>query len=663
MRTSDRFRFWLAALVALGLVLAGGAVALADVDMYVNNAGGGHPNYPTLAAALDAADKTAYAGVAVTITIRSTGDGDGAGRVVNKDTTVLIETSVAGPITVGGNAGRIRGSDGAAVVITGANTGTVNNPNGSVSLQGNSSGDVTGLTITLSAGNASTSVSGTLTSTAGGSIVAANDVYIADCTISSLTSGNVYTSGNVTVTGNTSAVVSVESGTLSVPGGLGGTVRVKDGATLDATNHTGNTMTLEAYTGSTVLNLYMLTLDGMGGVVNPAILVTGMGVSGDGRLAFGPLPTPDRPGAAFLGWDVGGTLYQPGDSVVMNGNTTAYAQWDVGGPQLVSLTVANQSATIDDAAKTASVTVPYGTDLASLFVSAQAALGQSIFEGPAFTADASGGTFTVTVVDAGNVQHPYTVAVTVGNPSGDTSLTAFSLDSHAGTISGNAVTVVLPYGTDLTSLSAGWTTADPFAMVTPDPAGVLDWSSPVRLTVTASGGATVTYTVTAREDVAPGLYTLTLNANGGLDAWQNAYTYPAQASPTFDLASAGTPSHPLGYAFLGWQNTAGQLYVGGYTATAASETLIAAWDIPGRYVGGDGSGVSPTEAAASSGGHRIVGCKEWVNVRSGPGTNYEVVGRAFLGETVEPIQEKDGWVDCYYNGRSAHGWIRADFVD
>ncbi|MDL2319416.1 SH3 domain-containing protein [Eubacteriales bacterium OttesenSCG-928-A19] len=58
----------------------------------------------------------------------------------------------------------------------------------------------------------------------------------------------------------------------------------------------------------------------------------------------------------------------------------------------------------------------------------------------------------------------------------------------------------------------------------------------------------------------------------------------------------------------------------------------------------------------------VVNCNEWVNVREGPGEEYAVIGRAYLGEALQVVGEQNGWVECFYSGGDAVGWIRADFV-
>lgn len=59
---------------------------------------------------------------------------------------------------------------------------------------------------------------------------------------------------------------------------------------------------------------------------------------------------------------------------------------------------------------------------------------------------------------------------------------------------------------------------------------------------------------------------------------------------------------------------------------------------------------------------RIVGVQEFCNVRSGPGTNYPEVGRAYLDETVELIERKGEWSKCYFNGYTLAGWIHNSFL-
>lgn len=81
--------------------------------------------------------------------------------------------------------------------------------------------------------------------------------------------------------------------------------------------------------------------------------------------------------------------------------------------------------------------------------------------------------------------------------SGQKEITGFQINGVQGIISGNAITVELPEGTDLTALTPQITVSDK-AAVSPSGGSALDFTSPVKYTVTAEDGTTQIYTVTVK---------------------------------------------------------------------------------------------------------------------------------------------------------------------
>lgn len=165
------------------------------------------------------------------------------------------------------------------------------------------------------------------------------------------------------------------------------------------------------------------------------------------------------------------------------------------------------SATIDENAKTISITVPYNTNVTSL-IATFTTTGKSVRVGS--TVQVSGITpndFTnpvLYVVTAANGSTAtYTVTVTVA-PSSEKAITAFSFNNPAasGTIDENAKTISLtvPYGTNVTALVAVFTTtgASVHVGLTVQVSGITpnDFTNPVSYAVTAADGSSVTYTVT-----------------------------------------------------------------------------------------------------------------------------------------------------------------------
>jgi formylglycine-generating enzyme required for sulfatase activity len=99
-------------------------------------------------------------------------------------------------------------------------------------------------------------------------------------------------------------------------------------------------------------------------------------------------------------------------------------------------------------------------------------------------------TYTVTAADGST--KTYTVTVTAAlNPAKD--ITAFSILGIPGTVGANTVTITVPYGTDLSSLTPTITITG--ASVSPASGVAHDFTSPQTYTVTAADGSTKDYTV------------------------------------------------------------------------------------------------------------------------------------------------------------------------
>ncbi len=149
------------------------------------------------------------------------------------------------------------------------------------------------------------------------------------------------------------------------------------------------------------------------------------------------------------------------------------------------------------------VEVPYGTDVNSL-VATYITTGASVAVGS--TIQTNGSTtnnFTspviYTVTAANGLTKEYTVNVTVATMSSK-AITAYSLNGTAGVITGNNITVEMPFGSTLSSLVATFTTdgenVDVNGTTQNSGTTVNDFSSPVVYTVTAADGSTQDYTVT-----------------------------------------------------------------------------------------------------------------------------------------------------------------------
>jgi hypothetical protein len=248
------------------------------------------------------------------------------------------------------------------------------------------------------------------------------------------------------------------------------------------------------------------------------------------------------------------------------------------------------SGVINESSHTISVTVPFGTNRNGL-VATFTTTGASVAVGG--TAQTSGVTvnnfitpvtYTVTAVDS-SIQ-TYSVTVTVAaNPAKD--ITAFSFTSPAatGVIIGTNIALTVPFGTNVTTLVANFTTSGESVAVggstqvsgtTPN-----NFTSPVTYTVTAADSSTQTYTVT-----------VTVAAN------------PAKAITSFSFASLPAigsvtePTHTIAVTVpFGTDVTA---LVATFTTTGASVAVGATVQVSGTTPNNFTSPVTYTVTAADA---------------------------------------------------------------
>ncbi|MBA3464842.1 MAG: Ig-like domain-containing protein [Deltaproteobacteria bacterium] len=138
-----------------------------------------------------------------------------------------------------------------------------------------------------------------------------------------------------------------------------------------------------------------------------------------------------------------------------------------------------------------SLTLPFGTSLASLTptiahtgasISPLSGVAQS-FAAPVM--------YTVTAADGS--MKTYTVVVSVA-PSNAKDITQFTINGVAGAITGTSITLTLPFGTNLATLTP--TIMHTGQSVSPASGVTQSFTSPRQYTVTAMDGSTKTYTVT-----------------------------------------------------------------------------------------------------------------------------------------------------------------------
>lgn len=149
------------------------------------------------------------------------------------------------------------------------------------------------------------------------------------------------------------------------------------------------------------------------------------------------------------------------------------------------------------------VTMPYGTNVTAL-IATYITTGQSVKVGNVTQVNGvTTNNFTnpvayTVIAEDGSTQN-YTVTVTVAANSAK-AITAFSLNGTAGVISGQNIAVTVPYGTDVTTLIAIFTTTGQSVKVNnvAQVSGVTpnNFTNQVVYTVTAEDGSTQNYTVT-----------------------------------------------------------------------------------------------------------------------------------------------------------------------
>ena len=198
-----------------------------------------------------------------------------------------------------------------------------------------------------------------------------------------------------------------------------------------------------------------------------------------------------------------------------NGDTAAYVVTvSVGSNSAKAITAYSfagypgAAGTMNEAAKTIAVTVPFGTDVTAL-AATFTTTGVSVKVGTAVqTSTATANNFsapvayTVTAADASTAT--YSVTVTLA-PNSAKAITAYSFAGYPGATgavneAAKTIAVTVPFGTDLTALVATFTTTGASvkvgAAVQTSTATANNFSAPVAYTVTAADASTATYAVT-----------------------------------------------------------------------------------------------------------------------------------------------------------------------
>ncbi len=181
---------------------------------------------------------------------------------------------------------------------------------------------------------------------------------------------------------------------------------------------------------------------------------------------------------------------------------------------------------------TIAVIVPYGTNLTDL-IATFTTTGSSIqIDNTPQTSTLTPNNFTsaviYTVTAADSSIATYTVTVTVAANTAK-AITSYSINGRNAVISGQNISVGLPYGTDVTALIANFITTGisvkigssaQFSTFTPN-----NFTSPLTYTVTAANGSNLNYTVTVTVSTIPSalhMFVTTQTSTGNLLAAANA---------------------------------------------------------------------------------------------------------------------------------------------
>jgi hypothetical protein len=168
-------------------------------------------------------------------------------------------------------------------------------------------------------------------------------------------------------------------------------------------------------------------------------------------------------------------------------------------------------------AKTVTVTLPWGTDLANLTPAITFSPDAAVDPAPGEPQDFSNGPvpYTVTAEDTTTTAE-WIVTVALETPSSEAAITGFTVAGVGGDIGGDTITVTVPWGTNLNSLSPTIIVSDK-ATVSPESDTPQDFSN----------GA-VAYTVTAQDGDTKATWNVTVELGPSTEANITAFTVDGQ---------------------------------------------------------------------------------------------------------------------------------------
>jgi hypothetical protein len=212
--------------------------------------------------------------------------------------------------------------------------------------------------------------------------------------------------------------------------------------------------------------------------------------------------------------------------------------------EITKFTISDMEATITGGSIT--ITLPNGTNPSKLMAKAVISENATIDPDPETETDYTGPIkYTVTAED-GTTKKTYTVTVIVEKDN-QANILDFEIDGVKGTITGDAIAIAMPEGTDPSKLTAKAVISEN-ATIDPDPVTEADYTDPVKYTVTAEDGTnkkeyTVTVTVagitpTADNPYSEGVFILT-PINGSEHQLDFRHTSGTVTTKVFQTANNG----------------------------------------------------------------------------------------------------------------------------
>lgn len=184
-------------------------------------------------------------------------------------------------------------------------------------------------------------------------------------------------------------------------------------------------------------------------------------------------------------------------------------------------------------------------------------------------------------------------------------------------------------------------------------------TKPLSITIHAQEAPTIT-TNSLPGGTVGAAYSQTLAATG---------SPAAMAWSVFGNLPAGLSLNPATGEIHGTPTTAGSST---FTITASNgvqpdATQTFTLTVTAKPGGGGAVVLADFVPLAEGSGHEqavVVNCREWANVRSGPGTEYEIIGRVHPGEWISLLQWNwdETWCNILYDGESRLGWLHYAFI-